>query len=298
MHIRTRTLLALIALLLLAGRAAHAQHADGPAPFAVQVTGNGRPVIFIPGLTSSGDVWRDAIAHLAGGAESHVLTLAGFAGQTPAGGPIIERVVPALAAYIHERRLARPIIVGHSFGGTIAMSLASSEPELVGGLLIVDSLPFLGAAGNPNATSESMKQMLGPVRDMLANQSRAQYEAYTRQMPTIAQQVTAPADVERVRAWAMASDPATTGQGLYEAMTTDLRGTVAKITAPTLVLGSWIAYKEFQSKDATTAIYTGQFSMLRDVTVAMSETGRHFIMLDDPRWFHHQLDEFLVRTAR
>src|SRR5690242_18056396 len=74
-----------------------------PTAFSVQVTGTGRPVVFIPGLTCSGEVWEGTLAHLAGNSkiQAHVLTIAGFAGQPPiAMPPFLSKVRDDLAAYI------------------------------------------------------------------------------------------------------------------------------------------------------------------------------------------------------
>src|SRR5262245_37138744 len=44
----------------------------------VEVTGKGRPMVLIPGLTCSGDVWRETVAHFADHYQCHVVTLGGF----------------------------------------------------------------------------------------------------------------------------------------------------------------------------------------------------------------------------
>ncbi|HZJ71843.1 MAG TPA: hypothetical protein VFF36_13000, partial [Planctomycetota bacterium] len=51
-----------------------------PVAFSARVTGRGRPVIFIPGLGCPGAVWDDTVDQLGDQIETHVLTLAGFAG--------------------------------------------------------------------------------------------------------------------------------------------------------------------------------------------------------------------------
>lgn len=60
--------------------------------FAVKVTGHGRPVILIPGLSSSGAVWDGTVAHLKSRFECHVLTLAGFAGEPRIPAPFLKTV--------------------------------------------------------------------------------------------------------------------------------------------------------------------------------------------------------------
>src|SRR5688572_1970248 len=64
-----------------------------PKAFQVEVTGTGRPIVFIPGLGCPGEVWNETVAHL--GEEdyqTHVLTLAGFAGTKPIKEPLSSAV--------------------------------------------------------------------------------------------------------------------------------------------------------------------------------------------------------------
>lgn len=73
----------------------------------------------------------------------------------------------------------------------------------------------------------------------------------------------------------------------------DLRPQLPAIHVPTLVMGSWIAYKDVSTLEATRAIYERQYKTLAGVQVAMSPAGRHFIMLDDPAWFETTLAAFV-----
>ena len=81
--------------------------------FVVKVTGQGRPIIFIPGLSCAKAVWDGSVAHLKDRYECHVLTLAGFAGQPRIEPPFLESVCKDLAKYIREHKLDHPVIVGH-----------------------------------------------------------------------------------------------------------------------------------------------------------------------------------------
>ena len=66
--------------------------ADDTRAFRVHVSGTGRPVLLIPGLASSGGTWTTTVAHLNDRCTCHVLTLAGFAGTPPVGGPVFDTV--------------------------------------------------------------------------------------------------------------------------------------------------------------------------------------------------------------
>jgi N-formylmaleamate deformylase len=47
----------------------------------------------------------------------------------------------ALADYIRKNNLDKPVVVGHSLGGYLALLLAVKYPDLPGKLVIVDSYP-------------------------------------------------------------------------------------------------------------------------------------------------------------
>jgi pimeloyl-ACP methyl ester carboxylesterase len=43
--------------------------------------------------------------------------------------------------YVRDRKLEKPVVVGHSLGGFMVYLLGSSEPDLVGPLIAADGLP-------------------------------------------------------------------------------------------------------------------------------------------------------------
>ena len=55
--------------------------------------------------------------------------------------------------------LQRPVVIGHSMGGVIALALAQRYPELVGALVLVDS-PVVP----PAATAEQIAKLFGALR--------------------------------------------------------------------------------------------------------------------------------------
>src|ERR1041384_48927 len=73
--------------------------------FSVQVTGRGKPMVLIPGLTCGGDVRNTTVEHFKNRYECHGLPLAGFAGQPSIGAPMLETIRTDIAAYIREKKL-------------------------------------------------------------------------------------------------------------------------------------------------------------------------------------------------
>ena len=271
--------------------AAIASSAHAATPFEVRVTGSGPDLLLIPGLASSGAVWDDTVKQLCTTHRCHVFTLAGFAGVPAQPGPLLDNVDAALAAYIEQQHLKAPIVVGHSLGGFVALRLAIGHPAEVGKLVIVDTLPALGAVRMDSATPQQLRDFAPQMRAQLMAQDDAAYAAGQAQQ--IATLVTAPADVTRVQAWGRQSDRVTVIDAMTDMIGLDLRPQLSAIHVPTLVMGSWIAYKDVSTMEATRAVYERQYKSLAGVQIAMSPAGRHFIMLDDPAWFEKTLETFV-----
>lgn len=58
-----------------------------------------------------------------------------------------------IAKFIKEERIEKPILVGHSMGGGLALAIAAEFPELTGKIVIVDALPCLMALRVPDFKS-------------------------------------------------------------------------------------------------------------------------------------------------
>jgi pimeloyl-ACP methyl ester carboxylesterase len=265
--------------------------------FKVEVTGRGKPMILIPGLTSSGEVWESTVARYKANYECHVLTLAGFAGQPPVKAPFLEKVRIDLAAYIRENKMKKPTIVGHSLGGFMALWLASVEPDLAGPLVVIDSLPSLGALNNPNATPETVKPQADAMRKAMATPQTVEQR---RRMQTMFLQamISDPAKVALATEWGVNSDPETVGQAMYEMFTTDLRPSLSRIKSPTLIIGTWIAYQQYTTRAAVEKTFRDQYANLPGFRHVMSEAGKHFVMYDDPKLLFGEMDAFLANSGK
>jgi N-formylmaleamate deformylase len=294
---RRSTLTALCLLLALATSAA----AESTASFRVRVTGSGRPILLIPGLASSGDTWTTTVAHLSGRFTCHVLTLAGFAGTAPIAGPLFPTVRRDLANYIREQHLDKPIVIGHSLGGMLAMALAADHPDLVGPLVIVDGMPFLAGPNMQVKNVEEVRAAVAKMEAYMSAMTQAQWDAYAKSGVSTRYMVTSVSDADTLTTWSVATDRQTLIRALGEAYSVDLREDIAKIRSPVLALGTWRGWHDQLAangivvpKDAFMGSFAEQFARLPRLHFALHDTARHFIMWDDPAWFFGQIDAFLA----
>lgn len=259
----------------------------------VQVSGNSAPaIVFIPGLATPGVIWNDTVARFQTGHACHVVTLAGFGGKPPVKTEhFLQDAADQIITYVRAQKLEKPILVGHSLGGVLAMEIALKAPDLPGRLVIVDSLPFFAGTMAPGVESAADATPLADnYRRLLAAQSPEQFAASQKQF--LATMVTAPEAVAKVAALTGKSDPATTGQAMAELLTDDLRPRLAGIKCPVLVLASLVVGMDMgYPREMAAGLYRKQYAGLPQVQFEFFEHARHFIMVDDPARFDAVLEK-------
>ncbi|MDX5419410.1 MAG: alpha/beta hydrolase [Hymenobacteraceae bacterium] len=268
-----------------------------PSSFKVEVTGKGKPMILIPGLTCSGEVWNETVARYKNDYQCHVLTLAGFAGQPAVqADKFLETVRNELAVYIRQQKLNKPLVIGHSLGGFLGLWLGAKEPDLVGGLVIIDSAPFLPALINPAITAEGAKAMAETMINNMRGQTKEQLQQTQPQM--LRSMITDDANIAKAAEWGYTSDGNTVAKAIYELYTTDLRNDLASIKAPTLVMAAWIAYKPYGTTHESTKLnFQNQYRLLPNYELVVNDKAKHFIMWDDPEGFYAAMDNFISKTG-
>jgi N-formylmaleamate deformylase len=296
--IRSNFLLSIFTWVLLTGlpfsQSLSAQSVHSGYSFAVEKTGEGRPMILIAGLYCSGKVWQETVNHFKSHYACYQITLPGFAGQPPIRpDSLIRSLAIELAGFIQQQKLYKPIIVGHSLGGVIAMQIAVLYPGLPGDLIVVSSAPFLPALFMaPDVSLDSTRITGQMIKKTLENLTPAQVEQYQKfSLPTMMRDT---AKISLVSEMAVHSDPATQGEMMYELFSIDLRPDMKKIICPVLLLGDWSSYIKYgATRESTYNRYADQFSLAKNVTIKLNDSSRHFIMYDEPAWFYQQLDIFL-----
>ncbi|SKA33470.1 Pimeloyl-ACP methyl ester carboxylesterase [Chitinophaga eiseniae] len=270
----------------------YAQHPS----FGIRKEGKGKAVILIPGLYCSGEVWDRTVAQYRDHYTCYALTLPGFAGQPPIkADSMLTTITRELAGFIRDNKLEKPIIVGHSLGGWVALQLGTLYPDLPGKLVVVSSGPFLPAfAMGPDATPQQTREIAATMQKSMATLTPEQIR--TNQLMILPSLITDSINRVPVTQMAMRSHSPTQAQVMYELYTLDLRQQLNLITCPILVLADWIGYKNYGvSRDMVLGNYRTQYQKAPQAVISMSDEARHFIMTDQPEWFFNQVDTFLQR---
>ena len=142
---------------------------------AVEESGRGQALVLIHGLATTRQIWSLVIPRLA--RTRHVVTLdvPGFGESAPVGpGFELEAVAERIARGLAARGVRAPFdLVGHSLGGSIALTLAASRPRSVRRLILVapaglTEVPWpaslvLAASADPFLAA---RRRLGPLTDL------------------------------------------------------------------------------------------------------------------------------------
>ncbi|MBV8490281.1 MAG: alpha/beta fold hydrolase, partial [Candidatus Eremiobacteraeota bacterium] len=109
-------------------------------------------LILIPGLGSGSWAWDGTIARFSSHYTIYVLTLPGFDGRAATKeSPLFAAFAGDFWKLLADRKIDKPLVIGHSLGGTLAFLLAEEHPERLRAIVAVDGLPIFPAVANATA---------------------------------------------------------------------------------------------------------------------------------------------------
>jgi branched-chain amino acid transport system permease protein len=235
--------------------------------------GSGLEVVLVHGNTGSSR-WFERVMDLRG-CKTVALDMPNF-GRSSAlpGEPDIDRYADAVAAFLGVRKIEKTIVVGHSLGGAVAISLAVRHPKLLRGLVLVDSTSPSGLRTPEDRypVIESMRTN----RDLLS-------AALSVVVPTLKDKDFFEALVDDA---ALMAPPAWIGNARALSRF-DYRGKCDAFTAPVLVM--WgrkdVIVTEAMARETAQAFPGASLVILDDVG--------HSVVAEDPQGFVRLLSRFL-----
>jgi pimeloyl-ACP methyl ester carboxylesterase len=258
-----------------------------------QVSDRGPAVIFIPGLASGTWAWADSIARLKPTHTIFAVTLPGFDGRKAVPGTTLAAIEEALRALITTKKIAHPVLVGHSLGGTLALRFATQHSDLIAGVVALEGLPvFPGTetvTGDRSALATRLRTQMGtPTPEQFALQQ-------TNYMVLIGS--TDDATARRLAAFSARSDSMATADFAAQNIALDFRPDLVNIAVPVLEIapfnpadGERIGLTEARKLDYYRSLLTG----VKQLEVTSLSPARHFAMFDQPDAFAALLDRALA----
>lgn len=138
---------------------------DGVRLGATRWPGDGTPIVLLHGLASQRRFWNLVVPHLAGLPVVAIDQRGHGDSDRPAGGYNLDSVVGDLATAMDALGWSRAVVVGHSWGGSVAATFAAEHPERTLSLVALD-----GGFASPRAADgdrADIRKRLEPPRWVL-----------------------------------------------------------------------------------------------------------------------------------
>jgi pimeloyl-ACP methyl ester carboxylesterase len=234
----------------------------------------GVPVLFVHGLGCDRHVWDVEVARLRASRRVLALDLHGFGESKAAAGATFgpEAHAADLLAVLDARGIARAVLVGHSYSGSVVLAFAGAHPDRTAGVVFVDSAPDL--SGVPTETRQDfLSKLEGPDAD-------AFLDKWFRSML----EKSAPGVKETVMGMLNKTDRTAfirTTEGMWM---WDPKPSLARFTGPRVAIVA-------EGPDATEPL---AYHMSADFPHHVMTRVSHWLMLDRPDEFGRHLDTFLA----
>ncbi len=257
--------------------------------------GSGSPaLVLIPGLTDSSSVWNTTVARYRNAHTIYALTLPGFGARPAVAAPMLDAVDRDIAAFLAHAE--KPVLIGHSMGGFLAIRLAEEHSDLIRGAIAIDGLPVF--PGLDKMSPQARASVASSAGSKLGRESPADFENAEAQQLSY---MTKPANVQTALGFSKGADVAATGTYMQEMMSADLRPDLSKISVPLLEVAPFDAtidpnnpYIPMQTLQQKRAYYQGLLAGDPTAKVLMIDDSRHFVMLDQPEKLFAAIDAFLT----
>jgi pimeloyl-ACP methyl ester carboxylesterase len=141
---------------------------DGLRIHYIERAGSGTPVVLLHGLPGTAEDFN-AVTPLLAGHRTIAIDRPGF-GYSSGGYVKFDRQVEVLDAVLHRLGATRPVLVGHSYGGTMSLAFAERYPKEIRGLVLVDAAAAGTRVGSfERLQAHAVKILQLPVVHQIAN---------------------------------------------------------------------------------------------------------------------------------
>jgi pimeloyl-ACP methyl ester carboxylesterase len=269
----------------------------------VERFGIGSPaLILIPGLSMGAWTWTGQIATFSADHAVYAVTIDGFDGTPTEPPPIIPKADAAILQLVKQENLVKPVLIGHSIGGHLALRLVEEHPDMFAGAVLVDTMPYFPPP-TPGQSAQQREQGIEQLAEGIQSAPDWLYEQQTRS--AVAGMVTDSHDADNVAQHSLSSDRATLAAAMTEMSVEDLRPKLGDIAVPVLVVAPVSSQAPYMNQSLralppdqlTTAVhdwYLSQYVGAKTVSVETIANSKHFIMLDQPDALNAALKTFLL----
>lgn len=319
MHWLTRStplLLALTSTTFAVDPSPATEPAAAPAPAAVAPAADFAPLahiesrgvgpiqmILIPSAGCDWTVWDTFMTRNIEKYTMHAVTLPGFSGgkapadmalETIEKGTWIANAETAILQLIEDKKLEKPVIMGHQFGGHLALRLAAKHGEKLRSVINIEGWPAypLGNLGQAMTQSERMDMVLKQFEPWFKEMTPQMWSDQQRQMSSSFTHK--PARSAQLGEMMSKQSKDVLGRYILEYSAADITGMLADIKCP--VVAIMCVPDDITDETVREALRTAQLDAFRNAAqtdVVYFEGPRSFVMDDTPIPLDINVDAFL-----
>lgn len=235
--------------------------------------GSGQNIIILPGWGSSINVMKKMFDHLSENNRVIILDLPGF-GETDAlkNSWSLNDYVLFVIEFMNKLNIKTPIIIGHSFGGRIAIKLASEYHDLK-----IDRVILIDSAGIKKVIKSSLKSNILKI-------SKKTFSKVAPKLVEKAKNKIGSADYRNASPIMKAT--------LVNVVNEDLTANLSEIKASTLLI--------WGENDLETPISNAEImrAHIPDAGIVLVPNAGHFSFLDNPNLVHAAINSFISNGGK
>lgn len=259
-----------------------------------QLSKKGNPIIFLPHIGCSSEMWKEVAAHYQKTNTVYLADFAGFNGETPIKSAFSESYTIDIQWFIKKNKLKNVVLVGQNYGAFVAVKVAQDKDLKIKAIVASDFYPKLSMVLSPDITLEQLEQMTNGVRKGTLEMDAETFAATQKQTAEM-MNFSKPEDVVKFVEWQTKSDRNTLAETLCEQLSADLRPMLETNKIPILVFTTWYFAKKHKNMPISEADkkLKEMYGNTPNVTHSVTEEAKDFMASDQPEWFITETDKFL-----
>ena len=243
--------------------------------------GEGPALLFLHGLGGAARQFGPQINHFAARYRAVAWDMPGTGGSVPLPLVTIDSLAAALAGFIRAAGLGRPVLVGHSLGGMVALHLLAEAPGIASALVLAQTSATFGGK-DPAWADQFIADRLAPL-----DAGRTLSDLAPELVQAMAGAAPDP-DGLAIAVDCLAHTPDSTYRDHLLAMRGfDRRAALDAIEIPTLVIAAG------NDRNAPAAASKRMAARIPGARYAELDDAGHLAHLERPARFNAALDEFL-----
>ena len=239
------------------------------------------PIVFLHGIGGAARSFLPQLDHFGQAGRAVAWDMPGHGGSSPLEIVSIDTLTAALAGFLAQAGLDRPVLVGHSLGGMVAQRLLALQPHAVRALVLTQTSAAFGSR-DPAWGEAFVAARLGPLDagHTMAGLAEAM-------VADLVGDAADPAGIDLAR-WCYAHTPDSTYRDTVRALPGfDMRDALGRIGVPTLVLAG------SRDRNAPPAGMQRMAARIPGAIYAELPGAGHLAHLEQPAAFNTALQGFL-----